>query len=103
MRPVNSWDLRSYKKKPGEPLRDFIRHFSKQRTELSNVTDFDVITAFLSGTTCKDLVRELTRSNVWPAPTGPATGCPRVCVRLRERPAVRDCELRWLPRGWSVL
>jgi hypothetical protein len=62
MRPGNSWDLRSWKQKPGESLRDYIRRFSRQRTELPNVTDFDVIMAFLSGTTCKELVRELGRN-----------------------------------------
>jgi hypothetical protein len=62
MRPGNSWDLQSCKQKPGESLRDYIRRFSKQRTELPNITDFDVIMTFLSGTTCKELVRELGRS-----------------------------------------
>jgi hypothetical protein len=52
----NSWDLQSCKQKPGESLRDYIRRFSRQRTELPNVTDSDVIMAFLSGTTYKDLV-----------------------------------------------
>jgi hypothetical protein len=56
MHPDNSWDLRSCKQKPGESLRDYIRCFSKQRTELSNITDSDVIMAFLSGTTYKELV-----------------------------------------------
>jgi hypothetical protein len=62
MHPGNSWDLRSCKQKPGESLRDYIRRFSKQRTELPNITDSDVIMAFLSGTTYKELVRELGRS-----------------------------------------
>jgi hypothetical protein len=62
MRPGNSWDLRSCKQKPGESLWDYIRRFSKQRTELPNITDSDVIMAFLSGTTCKELVRELGRN-----------------------------------------
>jgi hypothetical protein len=62
VRPSNSWDLRSYKQKPGESLRDYIWRFSKQRTELPNITDSDVIKAFLSGTTCKELGRELGRS-----------------------------------------
>jgi hypothetical protein len=62
MRPGNSWDLRSYKQKPGESLWDYIRRFSKQRTELPNITDSDIITTFLSGTTYKDLVQELGRS-----------------------------------------
>jgi hypothetical protein len=34
---------------------DYIRRFSKQRTELPNITDSDVIGAFLAGTTCHDL------------------------------------------------
>jgi hypothetical protein len=40
-------------------LRDYIRRFSKQRTELPNITDSDVISAFLAGTTCRDLVSKL--------------------------------------------
>jgi hypothetical protein len=62
MRPGNSWDLQSCKQKPSESLRDYIRRFSKQRTELPNITDSDIIMAFLSGTTCKELVRELGRN-----------------------------------------
>jgi hypothetical protein len=62
MRPGNSWDLRSCKQKPGESLRDYIRRFSRQRIELPNITDSDVIMAFLFGTTCKELVRELGRN-----------------------------------------
>jgi hypothetical protein len=54
VRPGNSWDLRSCRQQPGESLRDYIRRFSKQRTELPNVTDSDIISAFLAGTTCRD-------------------------------------------------
>jgi hypothetical protein len=61
VRPGNSWDLQSYRQQPGESLRDYIRRFSKQRTKLSNVTDSDVIGAFLAGTTCRDLVSKLGR------------------------------------------
>jgi hypothetical protein len=61
MRPGNSWDLRSCRQQPGESLRDYIRRFSKQRTELPNVTDSNVIGAFLAGTTCRDLVSKLGR------------------------------------------
>jgi hypothetical protein len=61
MRPGNSWDLRSCRQQPGESLRDYIRRFSKQRTELPNVTDSDVIGAFLASTTCRDLVSKLGR------------------------------------------
>jgi hypothetical protein len=53
VRPENSWDLRSCRQQPGESLRDYIRRFSKQRTELPNITDSDVIGAFLAGTTCR--------------------------------------------------
>src|SRR5699024_11279739 len=59
VRPGNSWDLRSCRQQPGESLRDYIRRFSKQRTELPNITDSDVIGAFLAGTTCRDLVNKL--------------------------------------------
>jgi hypothetical protein len=59
VRPGNSWDLRSCRQHPGESLRDYIRQFSKQRTELPNVTDSDVIDAFLASTTCRDLVSKL--------------------------------------------
>jgi hypothetical protein len=51
VRPRNSWDLRSCRQQPGESLQDYIRRFSKQRTELPNITDSDVIGAFLTGTT----------------------------------------------------
>jgi hypothetical protein len=61
VRPGNSWDLRSCRQQPGESLRDYIRRFSKQRTELSNVTYSDVIGVFLDGTTCRDLVSKLGR------------------------------------------
>jgi hypothetical protein len=57
--PRNSWDLRSCRQQPGEFLRDYIRRFLKQRTELPNITDSDVIGAFLAGTTCRDLVSKL--------------------------------------------
>jgi hypothetical protein len=61
VRPRNSWDLRSCRRQPGESLREYIRRFSKQRTELPNITDSDVIGAFLAGTTCRDLVSKLGR------------------------------------------
>jgi hypothetical protein len=42
VRPRNSWDLRSCRQQPGESLREYIRRFSKQCTELPNITDSDV-------------------------------------------------------------
>jgi hypothetical protein len=62
VRPGKSWDLRACTQKSGESLRDFIRHFSKRCTELPNVAQFEIVHAFLEGTTCWDLVRELGRS-----------------------------------------
>jgi hypothetical protein len=59
--PGNSWDLRSCRQQPGESLRDYIRRFSKQHTELPNITDSDVIGTFLAGTICRDLVSKLGR------------------------------------------
>jgi hypothetical protein len=61
VRPGNSWDLRSCRQQPGESLRENIRRFSKQCTELPNITDSDIIGAFLAGTTCRDLVSKLGR------------------------------------------
>jgi hypothetical protein len=61
LRLGNSWDLRSCRQQPGESLLEYIRRFSRQRTELPNITDSDVIGAFLVGTTCRDLVSKLGR------------------------------------------
>jgi hypothetical protein len=61
VRPGNSWDLRSCRQQSGESLWEYIRRFSKQRTELPNITNSDVIGAFLAGTTCQDLVSKLGR------------------------------------------
>ena len=43
-------------------MRDYIRRFSKQCTELPSVTDSEIISAFHLGTTCRDLVHELGRN-----------------------------------------
>jgi hypothetical protein len=62
VRPGNSWDLSSCAQKPSESLRDFIRRFSKRCTELPSVAQSEIVHAFLEGTTCRDLLRELGRS-----------------------------------------
>jgi hypothetical protein len=61
--PGNSWDLRACTQKPSESLRNFIRRFSKRCTELPSVTQSEIVHAFLEGTTCRDLLRELGRSS----------------------------------------
>ena len=43
-------------------MRDYIRRFSKQCTKLPSVANFEIISAFLQGTTCRDMVHELGRS-----------------------------------------
>jgi hypothetical protein len=62
VRPGNSWDLRACTQKPGESLWDFKRCFSKRCTELPSVAQSEIVHAFLEGTTCRDLVRDLGRS-----------------------------------------
>jgi hypothetical protein len=59
VRPGNSWDLRACTQKPDESLRDFIRRFSKRCTKLPSIAQSEIMHAFLEGTTCRDLVREL--------------------------------------------
>jgi len=61
IRPGNSWDLSKCKQKSGETL-DAYRRLSKQRTELPHIPYHNVILAFVSGTTSRDLVRELGRN-----------------------------------------
>jgi hypothetical protein len=60
--PRNTWDLRACTQKPGESIRNFIQRFSKRCTELPSVAQSEIVDAFLEGTTCRDLVRELGRS-----------------------------------------
>jgi hypothetical protein len=62
VRPGNSWDLKGCRQKPNESLRNYVRRFSKQCTELPSVTHVEVINAFLEGTTCRNLLHELARS-----------------------------------------
>jgi hypothetical protein len=57
----NSWDLRVCTQRPGESLWDFIQRFSKRCIELPSVAQSEIVHAFLEGTTCRDLVRELGR------------------------------------------
>ena len=54
--PGNSWDLKGCRQKPNESLRDYVRRFSKQCTELPSVTHVEVINAFPEGTTCRNMV-----------------------------------------------
>jgi hypothetical protein len=55
----NSWDLQRCRQKHDESFRDYSRRFSKQRTELPNITNSDVIGAFLTETYCQDLISKL--------------------------------------------
>jgi hypothetical protein len=105
MRPGNSWDLQSCRQQPGESLRDYIRWFSKQRTELPNITDSDVIGAFLAGTTCRDLVSKLGRktptkaSKLMDIATKFASGQEAVEAIFPPRQAASGTPAGRLPRG----
>jgi hypothetical protein len=57
----NSWDLRSYRQKQDETLWEYIHRFFKQHTELPNITNSNVISAFLTGKSYHDLVSKMTR------------------------------------------
>jgi hypothetical protein len=46
--PGNSWDLRRCRQKPDETLCEYIRCFSRQCTKLPNLTDANIIGAFLA-------------------------------------------------------
>jgi hypothetical protein len=56
--PGNPWDLRRYPQKLGEPLWDYIRHFSQNCHALPSVVDANVVLAFWDGTTCRTVVHE---------------------------------------------
>jgi hypothetical protein len=105
MRPGNSWDLRSYRQQPGESLRDYIRRFSKQRTELPNITYSDVIGAFLAGTTCRDLVSKLGRktptraSELMDITTKFASGQEAVEAIFRKDKQPQGCQLEEVPEA----
>ena len=58
-RPRNPWDLKNCRQKADKTLCRYIRRFSRQCNELPNVTDTDVIGAFLSEMTCESLVHKL--------------------------------------------
>ena len=51
-----SWDLRNYRQRSNETLREYIQNFSKKRNELPNITDANVINAFICGMTYEALV-----------------------------------------------
>ena len=59
VRPGNSWDLKSYQQEPSDSLQDYSHRFSKRCNSLLDVVDTDVISAFLSRTTCESLIHKL--------------------------------------------
>ncbi|GJN40112.1 hypothetical protein PR202_gb29281 [Eleusine coracana subsp. coracana] len=62
-RPGNHFDLTRIKQKGDEPLRDYIKRFCTKKTEIPNVPDQQIVTAFLGGIHSDDLVREISRRN----------------------------------------
>jgi hypothetical protein len=107
VRPGNSWDLRSYRQQPGESLRDYIWRFSKQRTELPNITNSDVIGAFLAGTTWRDLVSNLGRktptraSELMDIATKFASGQEAVEAIFRKDKQPQGCQPEDVPEAFA--
>ncbi|GJN40165.1 hypothetical protein PR202_gb29343 [Eleusine coracana subsp. coracana] len=62
-RPGNHFDLTRIKQKTDEPLRDYIKQFCAKKTEIPNVPDQQIITAFQGGIHIDDLVHEIGRRN----------------------------------------
>lgn len=60
----NPWDLKGCRQKSDEALRDYIRRFSRQCNELTNLVDDDIIGTFISRTTDKTLVLQLGRKSL---------------------------------------
>jgi hypothetical protein len=59
VQPDNSCDLRGYRQKSGESLRDYIQRFSRKCHELLKIGDTDVMSAFWSDMSCHTLIHEL--------------------------------------------
>ncbi|XP_039804839.1 uncharacterized protein LOC120669085 [Panicum virgatum] len=55
--PGNSWDLRGCRQKPNKSLRNYVRRFSRQCTELPSVTNVEVVNTFLEAANfCKEVL-----------------------------------------------
>jgi hypothetical protein len=57
----NSWDLRNYRQRANETFQEYIQCSSKKCNELSNITDANMINAFICGTTYEALIHVLGR------------------------------------------
>ena len=57
--PGNSWDLKSCQQESNESLWDYIHRFSKQCNSLSDIVNADIVSVFLSKTTCESLIHKL--------------------------------------------
>nr|AAV31299.1 putative polyprotein [Oryza sativa Japonica Group]AAV32107.1 putative polyprotein [Oryza sativa Japonica Group] len=60
-RPSTHFDLYNIVQKSGESLQDYIRHFSKQRNKISDITDDVIIATFTKGIRHEDLVGKFGR------------------------------------------
>jgi hypothetical protein len=59
MRLGNLWGLKNCRQKLVMTLRDYIRRFSQQCNEFTNLIDTNVINTFILGTTSETLVHKL--------------------------------------------
>ena len=58
-KPGTSWDLLGYKRKTGESLHDYIKHFTQRKNKLEDVPDASIVTAFTASVDSEPLIWDI--------------------------------------------